>query len=168
MSYFSLANWWNSLIFSMLIWPIWLLESKIELANGINLFFAYWYNFMKIIVKVLGFGMVKNGFGQSCYGTLKLTVSEEWTDGINWFFCMLIHRFTKIKSWSKFFWVGIVKNGCGQSGHETLKLAVSSILDFACWYKFRKAKSWFNDFWVGLVKDGIGLLVHETLKSAAS
>ena len=40
---------------------------------------------MKINLKVLGVGMVKNGCGQSCYGTLKLTVSEEWTDGINEF-----------------------------------------------------------------------------------
>ena len=129
MNYFSWANWWNSLIFSMLIWPIWLLDSKIELTNGINLFFAYWYNFMKINLKVLGVGMVKNGCGQSCYGTLKLTVSEEWTDGINWFFACW-YRFTKIKSWSKIFLVGIFKNGCGQSGHGTLKLAVSSILVF--------------------------------------
>ena len=67
----------------MLIWPIWLLDSKIELTNGINLFFAYWYNFMKINLKVLGVGMVKTGCDQSCDGTLKLTVSEEWTDGIN-------------------------------------------------------------------------------------
>ena len=58
---------------------------KVELTKGINLFFAYWYNFMKINFKVLGVGMVKNGCGQLCYGTLKLTVefSEEWTDGIN-------------------------------------------------------------------------------------
>ena len=67
----------------MLIWSVWLLDSKIELTNGINLFFAYWYNFMKINLKVIGFGMVKNGFGQSCYGASKLTVSEELTDGIN-------------------------------------------------------------------------------------
>ena len=64
----------------MLIWPIWSLDSKIELTNGINLFFAYWYNFMKINLKVLGVGMVKNGCGQSSEETLKLTVSE---DGIN-------------------------------------------------------------------------------------
>ena len=126
MNYFSWANWWNSFIFSILIWSIWLLDSK---TNGINLFFAYWYNFMKINLKVLGVGMVKNGCGQSCYGTLKLTVSEEWTDGINWFFACW-YRFTKIKNWSIFFWVGIVENGCGQSGHRTLKLAVSSILVF--------------------------------------
>ena len=67
----------------MLIWPIWSLDSKTELNSGINLFFAYWYNFMKINLKILGVGMVKNGFDKSCYGTLKLTVSEEWTDGIN-------------------------------------------------------------------------------------
>ena len=67
----------------MLIWPIWSLDSKIELTNGINLFFAYWYNFMKINLKILGVGMVRNGFDKSSYGTLKLTVSEEWTDGIN-------------------------------------------------------------------------------------
>ena len=34
-------------------------------------------NFMKIDLKVLGVGMVKNECGQSCDGTLKLTVSEE-------------------------------------------------------------------------------------------
>ena len=32
---------------------------------------------MKIDWKVLGFHMIKNGFGQSCDGTLTLTVSEE-------------------------------------------------------------------------------------------
>ena len=31
-------------------------------------------------------GMVKNECDYSCGGTLKLTVSEEWTDRINWFF----------------------------------------------------------------------------------
>ena len=64
--------------------------------------------------------MVEIGFDQSGLWTLKLTVSQEWTDGINWFFaCSDI--FTKIKSWSKICWVGIVKNGCGQSGHKTQK-----------------------------------------------
>ena len=38
---------------------------------------------MKINLKVLGFSMVRNGCGESCHGTLKFTVSEEWTDGIN-------------------------------------------------------------------------------------
>ena len=56
---------------------MWSLDSKIELTNEINLFFACWYNFMQIKMKVLGVGMVKNGCGQSCDGTLKLTLSEE-------------------------------------------------------------------------------------------
>ena len=41
---------------------------------------------MKINMKILEVGIVKNGCGWSCYGTLKLTVSEESTDGINLFF----------------------------------------------------------------------------------
>ena len=61
----------------MLIWPIWLLDSKIELTNGVNLFFACLYNFMKINLKVLGVCMVRNGCVQSCDGTVKVTVSEE-------------------------------------------------------------------------------------------
>ena len=32
---------------------------------------------MKINSKVLGVGIVKNGCGQSCDGTLKLTIPEE-------------------------------------------------------------------------------------------
>ena len=55
---------------------------------------------------------------------LLLTVSEEWPDGINWFFACW-YRFKKIKSWSKSSWVGMVKNACGQSGHGTPKLTVS-------------------------------------------
>ena len=57
---------------------------------------------MKINLKVLGFGMVKNGCDQSCNETLKLTVSEEWTDGINWF----MHVDTdsqKLKAYQKIF-----------------------------------------------------------------
>ena len=29
--------------------------------------------------------MIKNGFDQSGLGTLKLTISQEWKDRINWF-----------------------------------------------------------------------------------
>ena len=129
MNYFFWANWWNSLIFNMLIWPMWLLDTKIKSTIGINLFFVCWYNFMKINLQGLRIGIVKNGCGQSCDRTLKLTVSEEWTDRINWFFAYW-YRLTKIKSWLNYFWVGIVKNGCGQSGYRTLKLAVSRILVF--------------------------------------
>ena len=70
-------------------------------------------------VENLGVGVVKNGCGQSCDETLKLTLSEEWTNGINWFLACSC-RFTTVKSWSKIYWVGIVKNGCAQSGHGTL------------------------------------------------
>ena len=41
---------------------------------------------MKINLKVLEVGMVRNMCDQSCYVPLKLTVSEEWTDRINRFF----------------------------------------------------------------------------------
>ena len=55
---------------------------------------------------------------------LKLTLSEEWTNGINRFFAHW-YRFITAKSWLKIYWVGLVKNGCGQSGLGTLKLTVS-------------------------------------------
>ena len=48
-------------------------------------------------------GMLKNGCGQSGDGTLELTVSEEWTYGIDWFFACW-YRFTKIQSWSGTAW----------------------------------------------------------------
>ena len=63
------------------------------------------------MLKILGVGVVKNACGQSGDGTLKLTLSEEWTNGINWFFACWC-RFITVKSWSKFYWVGMVKNGC--------------------------------------------------------
>ena len=91
------------------------LDSKIELTNGIQLLFACWYSFMKINLKVLEVGMIKNWCGKSCDGTLKLTVSEQWTDGINWFFACW-YKFTKVKSWSIIFWVDTVKIECSQSG----------------------------------------------------
>ena len=55
--------------------------------------------------------MVENGYSQSGHRTLKLTVSQEWTDGIK-------------DDW-KFFGVGMVKNGWSQSGDGSLKLTVS-------------------------------------------
>ena len=39
----------------------------------------------------------KSGCGQSGDGTLKLAVSEEWTDGINWFF-VCWYRFISVFS----------------------------------------------------------------------
>ena len=54
------------------------------------------------VIENLGVDMVKNGFGQSCDETLKFIVTEEWTDGINWFFACW-YRFTKTKRWSKIY-----------------------------------------------------------------
>ena len=67
-------------------------------------------------------GMVRNGCDQSGGETLKLTVTEGWTDRINWFFAYW-YRFSKIKGWSIIFWVGMVQSG--QSAHGTQKLTVS-------------------------------------------
>ena len=116
-------------------------------------FFACQCKFTKIKswLRIFWLVMVKNRCGQFSLWTLKLNLSEDWTDGINCFFVGW-YRFTKIKNWSNVFWVGMVKNDCGQSGHGTQKLTVSQKWAdainwfFACWYIFRKTKSWFNDF----------------------
>ena len=114
------------------VWPIWSLDSKLECISRIN----RWYDLIfcmqtqihtnwKVIGNFGGVMMVKNGCGQSGDRTLKLTVSEKWTDGINWFFAWW-YRFTKIKSRSKVFSVGMVKNRYEQSGYGTLKHPVSA------------------------------------------
>ena len=102
---------------------IWSRDSKFYCISRINLYFACWYKFMevKISLKILGVGVVKNGCGQSYVGTPKLTRSEEWTNRIDWFFACWC-RFLTVKCRSKIYWVGMVKNGCG---HGTLKLTVS-------------------------------------------
>ena len=47
--------------------------------------------------------MVKNGCGESDDGILELSLSDEWTDGTNWFFACW-YRFTQIdQNWSKSF-----------------------------------------------------------------
>ena len=62
-------------------------------------------------LKILGVGMVKNGCGQSYDGTL-FSLSEEWTNGRNWFFAWW-YRSIEVTLIKNLF----VKNGCGQSGH---------------------------------------------------
>ena len=52
--------------------------------------------------------MIKNGCDQSGHGTLKLTVSQEWLDGMNWFFVCWC-TFGKAKRYFCDFWVGMVK-----------------------------------------------------------
>ena len=44
----------------------------------------------KVDRKLFGKAWSKNGCGESGQETLDLTVSQEWIDGINWFFCMLV------------------------------------------------------------------------------
>ena len=78
---------------------------------------------LKVGQKFFGVSMVKNGCGQSGHKTLKLTVSQKWTDGIKWVFAC----------WSRFSWFKLIQwffgghglNGHGLLVHETLKSAVS-------------------------------------------
>ena len=65
--------------------------------------FAWWYRFMQIKrwLGIFGVGTAKNGCGQSDDKTQKLTVSEKWTGGINWFFDT---DSQKLKADQKFFW----------------------------------------------------------------
>ena len=75
--------------------------------------------------KIVQVGMVKNGCGQPCHGTLKLTVSQKRTDGINLFFACW-YKLRKVKNWFKDFWMDVVKNGHDLLVHETLESVVSS------------------------------------------
>ena len=101
---------------------------------------------LKVGRKFFGLAWSKMGVVNLDFRTLKLTVSEEWRDGINWIFCM--HLFFassyKLKGAWKSFGKGLVKYRCGQSGDGTLKLIVSEewTLFFACWYRFTKINSW--------------------------
>ena len=64
-------------IFKSIIFP--------EEINETASFLACWYKFTKIKSwsNIFCLVVVKNGDGQSGLWTLKLTVSQEWTDGIN-------------------------------------------------------------------------------------
>ena len=57
-------------------------------------------------------------------GILKLTVSQKWTDGINWFFACL-YKFRNAKSWFNDVWVVKVRNGHDLLVHDTIKSGVS-------------------------------------------
>ena len=164
-------------------WPIWSWTLNLTVSqdwvDGINWFFAVWYKFMQIKWKFENFW---DGHGQKWVWPVWWCDYKSWlyfrcfesTDVINWFFAYW-YRFTKMKSWSKFFCLCMVKYGCDHgTGHETLKLTVSQKWTdginwfFACWYKFRKAICWFNKFCIVMVKNGHDHLVQETLKSAVS
>ena len=112
--------------------------------------------------------LVKNGCGQLGLRTLKLALSQEEINSINWFLVWW-HRFRKAESYFNNFWVVVVKNECDLQGYGTLKSAVSQkqiyelSLFFWCWYKFGKLSS------AAMVKNGRGLIDHGfTLKLGVS
>ena len=88
-------------------------------------------------------------------------VSQEWTDGINWFSACW-YKFTQIKILLDIFELGMVKNGCSQSVDGTLKLTVfeewtDRITDFMqVDTDSQKLKADQGFFWVGMVKNGSG------------
>ena len=78
-----------------------------------KLIFACWFRFTKIKSwsNIYWVGMVKNVCGQSGCETIKLTVSQDGTDRVNWFFACW-YKFRKAKSWFNHFWVCLVKICC--------------------------------------------------------
>ena len=50
----------------------------------------------------------------------KMTISQKWTNGINWFF-VCWYKLEKAESWFNDFWVGMVKNNHDLLVHEILK-----------------------------------------------
>ena len=96
-------------------------------------FFACWYIFMEIKswFKDLGAGgrrvdVVKNGCGHSVHGTLKLAISQEEINRVNWFVGLLIRIQVKAESYFNKFWMVVFKRGCGLLGLvESLKSSVS-------------------------------------------
>ena len=82
-------------------------------------------------------GLVRDGCGQPGLRSLTLTVSQEWADGMNWFFACW-WKFRKAKSNFNDVWVDVVKIGLGHLVHETLKVYELSLF-FACWL-------WCNNF----------------------
>ena len=128
--------------------------------------FACWYKFTSIDswLRIFGVNTVKNGCGQSGDGTLKLTLSEEWTDGRN-YFCMLVqickvlifaNRYQNAKISLFHLFILLIKIFLGWHGQKWVwplwsrdsKIDSISIMNrgninwfFACCYKFRKAKS---------------------------
>ena len=101
---------------------------------------------LKVVQKCFGRAWSKYGFSQSDFWTLKLTVSQEWTDEINSYIACK-YNFMEIKRWLNILGVGMVRYGCGQSRDKTLKPTVSDGWTdginwfLACWHRFTKIKS---------------------------
>ena len=93
------------------------------------------------MIKNIWMGVARNECGQSGHRTLKLAVSQEWIDAMNWFFAWWC-KFWKVKSCFNDFWVGLVKNGHVHLGHDSLKSAEKVhrlSWFFTCWL-------WCNNF----------------------
>ena len=74
---------------------------------------------MLYLGKMLFLGYRPNALSQSDCRIFKSTVSpEQIVETASFLACW--YKFTKIKSWLKFFWLGMIKNGYGQSGLWTL------------------------------------------------
>ena len=71
--------------------------------------------------------MVKNGYGQYGLWTLKFTLPQEWTDGINRIFACW-YKFMQLKFLSKILGFSLVRNGFNQLCDGILKLTVSKEL----------------------------------------
>ena len=90
--------------------------------------------------------MIKNGFGHSGHGALKLIVFQEWTDGMNWFFACWC-KFRKAKSNFNDFWVCVVIVRRSHLVHATLKSAVFSEWVFELSWFFA-CRLWCSNFWL--------------------
>ena len=88
--------------------------------------FASWCKFTKTKgwSKKIWVSMGKIGCDQTGHGTLKLTVFQEWIDGMNWIFACWC-KFRKAKSYFPEFWMGVIINLV----HKTLK---SAVLEWVC------------------------------------
>ena len=85
--------------------------------------------------------MVRNECNQSGHGSLKLNVSQDWIDEMNWYFACW-WKSGKAKSYFNDFWVDVVKNRHGHLVQELLKFAEWVIeLIFVCWM-------WCNNVWL--------------------
>ena len=135
--YYSLCSCINPIFGKMLVPEIW---AKMFSANQIAEFFNQtylktnqWNSLMfcmlvqiqktKIWSKSFWLGMVENGCGQSGHGTLKLTVSQEWIDGMNWFLHAGVNSGNLKVSFNDSR-VGVFKNVCCHLVHEALESAV--------------------------------------------
>ena len=101
-------------------------------------------------------GMVKNGCGQSGKGTIKLTISEEWTDEMADFLhvdtdLQKLNADQKFSGWA---WpkMGVTCLVMGLYNWLYLRKEHMDETDFfACWYKFMQIKRGLKIFGVGVV-----------------